>query len=85
MHASTAPLKLAVSACVLLLPLAAVCDEGENLLHWELTGAGALVSPWAAACYLVAGLCASGKWAGILVFFMAAGLAQARRLLAQSA
>lgn len=68
----------------LLLPLAAVCDAGENLLHWGLTGSGAVVSPWAAACYLLAGLCASAKWAGILVFVVAAGLVQVRRSLAQS-
>lgn len=54
----------------LVLPFAAVCDAGEDLLHWMLTGADVLssavtlTSEW----YLVAGVCASSKWLGMAGF-----------------
>ena len=60
----------------LLLPLAAVCDAGENLLHWRLTGSDA---PAVAAWYLAAGLCAAFKWLGIGVFALAAFIARLQR------
>ncbi len=63
----------------LLLPMAAVCDAGENLLHWGLTGRDALAAPAVTAWYLAAGLCAAFKWAGIGVFALAAFTAQLRR------
>lgn len=63
----------------LLLPVAAVCDAGENLLHWELTGIDALAAPAVAAWYLVAGLCAAFKWVGIGVFALAALIARLQR------
>lgn len=63
----------------LLLPLAALCDAGENLLHWELTGNAALAAPAGAAWYLAAGLCAAFKWVGIGVFALAALIARLQR------
>ena len=63
----------------LLLPLAALCDAGENLLHWELTGSDALAAPAVAAWYLAAGLCAAFKWVGIGVFALAALIARLQR------
>jgi len=48
-----------------LLPLAAVADSGENLLHWLLTSDGTVHAPW---IYALAGACASLKWCGLLVF-----------------
>lgn len=65
----------------LLLPLAAVGDAGENLLHWALTGAGALAAPVASAWYLAAGLCAAFKWVGIVTFAVAALITRLRRKL----
>lgn len=63
----------------LLLPVAALCDAGENLLHWELTGSDALAAPAAAAWCLAAGLCAAFKWVGIGVFALAALIARLQR------
>ena len=63
----------------LLLPLAALCDVGENLLHWGLTGGDALAAPAVAAWYLAAGLCAAFKWVGIGVFALTALIARLRR------
>lgn len=63
----------------LLLPLAALCDAGENLLHWGLTGSEALAAPAGAAWYLAAGLCAAFKWVGIGVFALAALIARLQR------
>lgn len=63
----------------LLLPLVAVCDAGENLLHWWLTGGDALSDPSASVLFLAAGLCASLKWGGIVVFALGALLARLRR------
>jgi hypothetical protein len=51
-----------------LLPLAALADSGENLLHWVLTAEGAVYAPWV---YALAGACASLKWCGLLVFTVA--------------
>lgn len=48
-----------------LLPWAALADAGENLLHWVLTAQGAVYAPW---IYALAGVCASLKWCGLLVF-----------------
>jgi hypothetical protein len=62
----------------LLLPLAAVFDAGENLLHWGLTGADALSAPVGSAWYLAAGLCAAFKWVGIVIFALAALIARLR-------
>lgn len=62
-----------------LLPLAAVCDAGENLLHGVLTQATAVAAPWAPAWYAAAGLCASFKWAGLGLFVLAACAARWRR------
>ena len=63
----------------LLLPMAAVCDAGENLLHSMLTGADALSAPPSGAWYLAAGVFATFKWVGILVFALAALMARLRR------
>lgn len=63
----------------LLLPLAALCDAGENLLHWGLTGDDALAAPAVAAWYMAAGLCAAFKWVGVGVFALAALIARLRR------
>ncbi|WP_296510334.1 hypothetical protein [Rhodoferax sp.] len=62
----------------LLLPLAALCDAGENLLHWGLTQGDALAAPSGATWYLVAGLCAAFKWVGIAVFALSAVIARLR-------
>jgi hypothetical protein len=62
----------------LLLPLAAVFDAGENLLHWWLTGAdvlnGTVTLP--SMTYFAAGLCASAKWLGIALYAAGAFAAQ---------
>ena len=59
-----------------LLPLAAVCDAAENLLHWYLTSEAVLSHTVgvSAAWYAVAGCCAAGKWLGISAFASAAVL-----------
>jgi hypothetical protein len=62
-----------------LLPAAALCDAGENLLHWQLTTQEAMSVPAAPACYLAAGLCATLKWLGIAGFAMVTLLARLRR------
>lgn len=49
-----------------VLPLAALADSGENLLHWVLTADEAVAAPWV---YALAGACASLKWLGLAVFF----------------
>jgi hypothetical protein len=59
--------------------VAALCDAGENLLHWELTGSDALTAPAVAAWYLAAGLCPAFKWVGIGVFALAALIARLQR------
>jgi hypothetical protein len=51
-----------------VLPLAALADSGENLLHWVLTAEGAASAPW---LYALAGASASLKWLGLAVFFAA--------------
>ncbi|WP_294765501.1 hypothetical protein [uncultured Rhodoferax sp.] len=58
----------------LVLPFAAVCDAGEDLLHWMLTGANALAPAvtMAPALYLLAGACATLKWLGIAGFVISA-------------
>lgn len=48
-----------------LLPLAALGDAGENVMHWLLTAPQAGYPAWA---YALAGACASLKWCGLLVF-----------------
>ena len=71
--------RLSLRWVALLLPVAALCDAGENLLHWELTGSDALAAPAVAAWYLAAGLCAAFKWVGIGVFALAALIARLQR------
>jgi hypothetical protein len=73
------PTLLPLRWVALLLPVAAVCDAGENLLHWELTGSDALAEPAVAAWYLVAGVCAAFKWLGIGVFALTALIARLQR------
>ncbi|TAF83928.1 MAG: hypothetical protein EAZ54_04185 [Curvibacter sp.] len=73
------PTWLPLQKVALLLPMAAVCDAGENLLHWMLTGSDALPVPPSAAWYLAAGIFATLKWVGILVFASAALMARLRR------
>lgn len=48
-----------------LMPLAALCDAEENLLHGYLTGEGVAA---AAAVYGAAGIAASAKWFCLLLF-----------------
>ncbi|MDZ7919218.1 hypothetical protein [Rhodoferax sp.] len=62
----------------LLLPLAAVWDAGENVLHWGLTGGDVLTLPCAFVLYYIAGLCATLKWAAILSFGIASLMAYAQ-------
>jgi hypothetical protein len=51
------------------MPLAAVCDLGENALHWYLTSGVASAAPgW----YLLAGLCSMSKFALMGVFGVSA-------------
>jgi hypothetical protein len=71
--------RLPLQWVALLLPLAALCDAGENLLHWWLTGGDPLPAPVGATWYLAAGLCATFKWLGIVGFAIAALLARLRR------
>jgi hypothetical protein len=51
-----------------VLPLAALADSGENLLHWVLTADGVAAEPW---LYALAGTCASLKWLGLALFLVA--------------
>lgn len=62
----------------MLLPLAALCDAGENLLQWWLTTADVLSTPAAPVWYVAAGVCATLKWLGITGFAVAALVARAR-------
>ncbi len=48
-----------------LMPLAALCDAVENLLHGYLTGEGVVAAP---AVYGAAGAAASAKWLCLLLF-----------------
>ena len=70
---------LSMRGLALLLPVAAAFDAAENLLHWVLTRADALVTPASAGWYLAAGLCASLKWAGMVACAFAAVIARVRR------
>jgi len=58
------------------MPLAALADSGENLLHWLLTGSQEQLPSWV---YALAGLCASLKWAGLVLFTVATIWAVVRR------
>lgn len=73
--------RLPLRGLALVLPLAAVCDAGEDWLHWVLTGTDVLSSavPLAAQWYLLAGACASLKWLGIVGFAALALVASVRR------
>lgn len=50
------------------LPVAALADAVENVLHLHLTSGAAVVWPW---WYPLAGMAASTKWLGILAFAIA--------------
>lgn len=73
--------RLPLSWLALLLPLAAVCDAGEDWLHWRLTGAAVLSAAdrLAPEWYLLAGMCAALKWLGIGSFAAVAGVASVKR------
>ncbi|MFY8041292.1 MAG: hypothetical protein ACOVOD_00015 [Rhodoferax sp.] len=71
--------RLPLQWVALLLPLAALCDAGENLLHWWLTGGDPLSSLVGTSWYWAAGLCATFKWLGFVAFAIAALLARLRR------
>jgi len=58
------------------LPLAAVADATENVLHLLLTGANA---PSNSLLYLLSGSAASIKWLGIVAFFACIALYWKRR------
>lgn len=60
----------------LLLPLAAFADAGENLLHWLLTAPHAHFVSW---IYALAGVFASLKWLGFMVFTSAVLVAWLQR------
>jgi hypothetical protein len=60
--------KTTIRWLALLMPLAALADSGENLLHWLLTGSQAQMPTWV---YALAGLCASLKWVGLVLFTVA--------------
>lgn len=77
------PVAQRIPACAWawMLPVAAACDAGEDLLHWTLTGAqvfataGTVAPEW----YALAGACATLKWLGLLVFAIAAAAVRFRR------
>lgn len=54
-----------------LMPLAALCDALENLLHGYLTGEGVAAAP---AVYGAAGATASAKWFCLLLFALLSAL-----------
>lgn len=60
----------------LLMPLAAVADAGENLLHWWLTAPDA---DFPAAAVALAGVCSSLKWLGIVGFGVSVAVALVAR------
>lgn len=49
----------------LLMPLSALADSGENLLHWLLTSSQVQMPSWV---YALAGVFASLKWVGLVLF-----------------
>lgn len=61
-----------------LLPLAALFDAGENLLHWHLTAISGPAEPW---LYLLAGCCAALKWIFVVMFVLCMLWAPLRRRL----
>lgn len=73
--------RLPLSWVAPVLPFAAACDAGENLLHWMLTGVNALSSAvtLAPALYPLAGVCATLKWLGIASFAALALVARLKR------
>ena len=60
----------------LSLPVAAVADAVENLLHWHLVSGD---GPFASSLYLVAGMVASFKWLLIAIFSCSAACAHYQR------
>lgn len=60
----------------MLMPLAALCDAVENLLHGYLTGESVAAAP---AVYGVAGVAASAKWLCLLLFVLLCAVAAWRR------
>ncbi len=67
------------SVAAVLLPLAAVCDAGENLLHLTLTTPAALAASPDAALVAAAAVCATGKWVLLAGFAAMAARAEWRR------
>ena len=59
-----------------LMPLAAVCDAVENLLHGYLTGEGIAAAP---AVYGAAGVAASAKWLCLLLFVLLCAVVTGKR------
>ena len=59
-----------------LMPLAALCDAVENLLHGYLTGEGVVAAP---ALYGAAGVASSLKWLCLLLFALLCAVAAWRR------